>query len=75
MSRDLRRYARDTNLRLMLGGVLLLFLVGDSLIYLIYGRGAALMGVACLLLGLAPLTLIWLALALLDWVVRRSDRN
>jgi branched-chain amino acid transport system ATP-binding protein len=55
MARDLRRYASQTNFRLGVGGILLLFVVGDGLIYLIYGRGAALMGLLCLLLGLAPL--------------------
>lgn len=75
MARDLRRYARQTNVRLFIGGILLLFLVGDGLIYAIYGQGAALLGFTCLLLGLAPLVLIWLALWLLDVVVRRADRD
>ena len=75
MARDLRRYARQTNVRLFIGGILLLFLVGDGLIYAIYGQGAALFGFTCLLLGLAPLVLIWLALWLLDLIVRRADRD
>lgn len=75
MGRDLRRYASQTNVRLGIGGILLLFVVGDGLIYLIYGRGAALMGLLCLLLGLAPLALIWLALTGLDWVVKRANRK
>jgi hypothetical protein len=75
MARDLRRYARQTNTRLILGGILLLFLVGDGLIYLIYGRGPALMGLVCLAAGLSPLLLIWLVLSLLEWIVRRADRE
>jgi hypothetical protein len=75
MGRDLRRYARQTNVRLGIGGILLLLVVGDGLIYLIYGRGAALMGLLCLLLGLAPLALIWLALTGLDWVVKKAGRQ
>jgi hypothetical protein len=75
MGRDLRRYASQTNVRLGIGGILLLFIVGDGLIYVIYGRGAALMGMLCLILGLAPLTLIWLALTGLDWVVKKADRR
>ena len=70
MSRDLRRYARQTNVRLLVGFSLLLFIVGDGLIYVFYGRGAALMGLFCLAAGLAPLLLIWLVLWLMDWVVR-----
>ena len=75
MSRDLRKYASQTNTRLIAGGILLLFIVGDGLIYLFYGKDAALMGVICLLFGLAPLVLIWLALAGLDWIVKRADHS
>ena len=58
MSRDLREYARKTNLRLIFGTFGLLFIVGLGLIYLIYGREAALMGFMCLLAALAPVVLI-----------------
>ncbi len=75
MSRDLRKYARQTNVQLMAGGLLLLFIVGDGLIYLIYGQGPAIMGLVCLLAGLAPLLLIWLALMLIDWVVKRANQE
>jgi hypothetical protein len=74
MTRDLRRYARQTNVRLLLGGILLLYLVGDGLIYLFYGRGAAIMGLVCLSLGLAPLLFIWLALLAMEWVVKKANR-
>ena len=75
MSRDLRHYARQTNTRLIIGGILLLFIVGDGLIYLFYGRNAALMGIVCLLFGLSPLVLIWGALAGLEWIVKRADKS
>jgi hypothetical protein len=75
MSRDLRKYARQTNVQLIAGGLLLLFIVGDGLIFLIYGQGPALMGLACLLAGLAPLVLIWLALLLIEWIVRRANEE
>jgi len=74
MTRDLRKYAQQTHVRLIIGGILLLFLVGDGLIYIVYGRGAAIFGFACLLAGMAPLLLIWLALTLLDLIVRRANR-
>jgi hypothetical protein len=73
MTRDLRRYARQTNWRLLAGFIVLLFVVGDGLIYVLYGAGAAVTGLLCLLAGLAPLLVIWLFLALLDWVARRAD--
>lgn len=73
--RDLRRYSRQTNFRLAVGGILILFIVGIGLIYLIYGKGAALLGFTCLVLGLAPMLLIWLALLALEWVAKRADRD
>ena len=54
MSRDLRKYAQDTSVQLSVGAFLLLFIVGDGLIYFIYGKSAALMGLLCLLAGVAP---------------------
>ena len=56
MTRDLRRYARQTNFRLIVGFILFLFIVGDGLIYLIFGRGAALMGLLCLVGVSVPLS-------------------
>ena len=75
MTRDLRKYARQTNVRLTLGALALLFVVGDGLIYLIYGPGAAVMGLMCLLGGLTPVLLVLFILTLLDWVVKRADRD
>jgi hypothetical protein len=75
MTRDLRRYARQTNTRLILGGIALLFLVGDGLIYWIYGRNAALLGFFCLIAGLSPLLLVWLALELVSWLSKQLDKS
>ncbi len=73
MSRDLRRYARQTNVRLFAGFLFLLFLLGDGMIYVIWGRQAAILGLVCILGGLIPLLLIALALWGIEWIVRRSD--
>ena len=73
MGRDLRQYARQTNIRLIIGFLLVLFIIGDGLIYLFYGQGAAIMGVICLLAGITPVILIVLALWVIDWIVRRSN--
>ncbi|MEJ5201102.1 MAG: hypothetical protein WHV66_02615 [Anaerolineales bacterium] len=72
MSRDLRQYARQTTVRLIAGGLILLILVGDGLIYLIYGPGAAISGLICIGIGLIPPILVIGVLALLDWVTRRA---
>ena len=74
MARDLRKYASQTNTRLIVGGILLVFLVGDGLIYLIYGRYAALVGLMCLVIGLMPLVLIWLMLVVLEWITKKVDQ-
>ena len=71
--RDLRKYTGETQIRLIIGGLLILFVVGDGLIYLIYGPSPALLGLICMVAGLAPLVLIWAALSLVDWIVRRVD--
>ena len=75
MTRDLRKYARQTNVRLALGAALILFIVGDGLIYFIYGAGAAVTGFLCLLGGLSPLAVIVLSLAILDWIQQRANRS
>lgn len=75
MSRDLRKYATQTNKRLILGGIGLLYIVGGGLIYAIYGREAAITGVICLTFGLSPIVLAWLALSLVGWIARRADSD
>jgi hypothetical protein len=72
MTRDLRKYARSTSVRLGVGAVLVLLFIGIGLIYLIYGPGAAMMGFTCVLAGLTPVALILLLLLLLDWIVKRA---
>jgi TM2 domain-containing membrane protein YozV len=75
MGKDLRLYAKQTNTRLLIGGIALLFVVGDGLIYLFYGQRAALMGLTCLLAGLLPLIIIWLILLLVEWIVKQADES
>ncbi len=75
MTRDLRRFARQTNARLAVGGLILLFVVGDGLIYLFYGRSAAIFGFLCLIVGLLPLVLIWLVLWLVEAITKRANQD
>lgn len=75
MSRDLRKYMRDTNLRVIIGALSMLFVVGLGLIWLIYGFGAAVSGFLCLLGAFVPIALIILALFGLDWIVKRANRD
>jgi hypothetical protein len=45
------------------------------LIYFMYGPGAAVTGLLCLLAGLSPIVLIVLSLAILDWIQERANRS
>jgi hypothetical protein len=72
LKRDLRAFARQTNTRLFAGALLLLFGVGLLLIYFIYGPGAAVVGLLCLLGALIPIGLILGSLYGMDWIVKRA---
>lgn len=72
MEPDRRKYARDTRFRLVIGFVLILFMVGDGLIYVLYGQGAAVMGLLCLAAGLIPV----LGVGLFFWLANKIlERN
>ena len=75
MSRDLRKYVKDTNVRLLIGAFISLFVIGVGLIWWIYGPGAAVMGFLCLLGALVPIGLIFLVLFASDWIVKRANRD
>ncbi|HJS20226.1 MAG TPA: hypothetical protein VJ785_15875 [Anaerolineales bacterium] len=72
MSKDLRKYSRDTNIRLALGAFILLFIVGLGLIWIIYGEGAAGMGLVCLLAALFPIILILVIFLAIEWALKRA---
>jgi hypothetical protein len=72
MTRDLRSYARQTNIRLIAGFILLVFIIGDGLIYVFFGQGAAIMGLLCLVGVSMPLILILIALWIIDWVAKHG---
>lgn len=70
--KDLREYAKQTNLRLALGAFVLLFVVGVGLIWLFYGEGAAGLGFTCLLAALFPVILIVFIFLAMEWIVKRA---
>jgi hypothetical protein len=72
LKRDLREFARQTNVGVLTGAFMLLFGVGVLLIFLIYGAGAAVAAFLCLLVGLIPIGLILAWLFGMDWIVRRA---
>jgi hypothetical protein len=75
MPRDLRKYASSTNVRLALGGITLLLVVGLGLIALLYGSSATLMGFICVLGGLVVVGLITLLVFGLDYFLKKTDKD
>ena len=73
MSRNLRDYARNTKTRLVVGFLALVFLVGDGLIFLLYGKEAGIFGLVCLLGALIPVLLIFIFLVIADRVVKKNQ--
>ena len=70
---DLRKYASQTNFRLVVWFILILIIVGLGLIWVIYGKNAALLGFFCLLGAGIPVTLIAIFIFGLDRFVKKSD--
>ncbi len=70
--KDLREYAKQTNVRLALGAFILLFVVGVGLIWLIYGESAAGLGLTCLLAALFPVILILFVFLGIEWILKHA---
>jgi hypothetical protein len=60
---------------MIVGGLAIIILVAEGLIYLFYGRESAMFGLGCILLGLSPLLLIAIILWLIELVVKRADNQ
>jgi hypothetical protein len=75
MKRDLRSYARQTNIRLILGALIIILVVGEGLIYWIYGPAAAVTGLICIGAGLLPVFAIVLIFSGIDWIIKRANRE
>lgn len=69
---DLRKYASQTNFRLIIGTLIILLVVGEGLIWLIYGGPAALMGLLCIGAGLIPVGIIILVLAVMETIIKNQ---
>lgn len=63
---DLRKYARNTQIRMLVGLGVLVLGVGEGLIYLLYGRGAAVLGLICLAGAAVPVLAVVIVLAVMD---------
>ncbi len=72
MSRDLREYTKNTKVRLVIGFLALVFLVGGGLIFLFYGNEAGILGLVCMFGALVPVLLIIIFLLIVDRVVKKN---
>ena len=70
--RDLRKYARTTQIRLIIGVLVILIVVGNGLIWMIFGSNAAHMALICMGIGIATALLIIVSLGLIAWILRRA---
>ena len=67
------RHQRQTQARLIFGGLLILVIVGGGLVWAIYGRAAALTAIGCLLTVAGLFGLLWLILTLLEQWVKEEE--
>lgn len=67
------QHRRQTQVRLVLAGLLILLGVGGGLVWLLYGGPAALTAVLCLLVATGVIGLLWLILTLLERWTKEDD--
>ena len=68
---DYRAMRRRNDRALFLAVIAVLLVVGGGLIYIIYGTGALITGLACLLFGVGILLLLWLLMSAIErWANR-----
>ena len=68
---DYRAMRRRNDRALFLAVIAVLLVVGGGLIYIIYGTGALITGLACLLFGVGILLLLWLIMSAIErWAHR-----
>ena len=70
---DPRRHWGQTQARLIIGGMAVLVIVGGGLVWLLYGAGAAVTAVLCLLAAAGVMGLLWLILFLLELWVKEEE--
>ena len=70
--RDLRKYARQTDMQLIIGFIVLLIVVGLGLIFFIWGAGAAVTGLICVGVALLPVLAVLGVVGILYYLARRA---
>jgi hypothetical protein len=75
MRRDLKKFAKQTDVQLIAGGLLILFIFGDGLIFFLYGPSSAIFGLLCMGVGIIPIIIIYLVFLLIDWIVKNAHEG
>lgn len=70
---DPRRHQRQTQVRLLFGGMAVVAIVGGGVVWALYGGSAAVTTLMCLLVAVGVLGLLWLILTLLEAWVKEDD--
>ena len=72
---NLRRHRTQTDRNLLLGFFAVLFVVGGGLIWLVYGWGAAALGLTCMAMGAVLVGIVTLMMLGLQWLSEWLDRR
>jgi fatty acid desaturase len=75
MVKDLRKYAQSTNLRLLLGGLVLVTLVAFILITFFYGINSAFFGLICVFATLIPISIVLILFFLLNRYISNERKK
>jgi len=70
--RDLRKYARRTNMFLIIGLFVLLIVVGLGLVFFFWGAGAATTGLICIGVAMIPVLMVLGVIWILDRLARKA---
>jgi hypothetical protein len=72
MKRDLRKYARQTNMLLIIGLFVLLIVVGLGLVFFFWGAGAATAGLICVGVAMLPVLAVLGVIWILDRLAKKA---
>ena len=71
----MRTYSRQTITRLIIGGIVVLIVVGIGLVWIFYGKEAALSALICIGLGMLPLWIILIVFFLITYILKKNAGN
>ncbi len=72
---NMRNYRRQGEIRAIIAFIIILFGVGDGLLWVFYGSQTALLGALCMLGGLVPIAVVFLIFSFLDWILKRRGES